>query len=177
MVRAVRRRAQGVALILGGVCKRCGVATSKGGNLCRTCWRAAVARSRVRAVCPWCQIEAARGDRGPSEVTKVITRSRWRASRLHFCSRSHERRYFNERQGRCAGCGRPFTIHPGGRERFHDRSCYAAWKAANSEAALRLRAAWNEGVRGVRPLARAAEVSTHTVTRFMERESLAERGA
>ncbi len=163
----------------GPKCAKCGGTVTKRSLLCGPCWREKTRVPRVKALCPWCQIEVARGTRNPVDIgVQLMRRTEYRASNLHFCGHPHERLYFNERARPCPTCGKRRRKKKG--QKYCNRQCYLTWLtthpvAARSRAELsdaRVRAAWEAGVRGIRPLARQARVSTDTVYAALDRLGL-----
>lgn len=132
---------------------------------------------RITAVCAYCQMEAQAGKRPPDRITFPIPRFRQKRSRLHFCSKQHRALYYHVKRQRtvtCRQCGEIVQRRNKG-VAFCDQACYAAWRAGRTvpnpratDAERRIFAAWQGGVRGIRPLARESGASVNTVQKFIK---------
>jgi len=104
------------------------------------------------------------------------------ATQEHFCDASCRRAYYQgqrEQAPPCLYCGR--TIQRRGRQKTYcDWECYTAAKVGRphkpyrtSKAEQRIVNAWDAGVRGVRPLARASTSSVNTVQKLIKAGKIA----
>lgn len=133
--------------------------------------------------CEQCWREAAAGTRPWNKTTFIRARSLVRPARRHFCTPRHAGLYQTEQRRRttpCRHCG-CIIQRKGTGNVFCNKTCYFAWRQGRTmtntralKAEHRILAAWNRGVRGIRPLARASETSINTVSKLLKSGKLQE---
>ncbi len=128
---------------------------------------------KIRLTCAYCQIEAAAGKRPHDDICFELRRSKVRNSKHHFCSLAHVALYSHEQRRRrrlCQQCGE-IIERKGPDVLFCTDKCYRAWRRGRSThhrgTEEKIIAAWQNGVRGVRALARASETSVNTVQKVL----------
>ncbi len=143
-------------------------------GLCQKCWKAQRTAARVTVTCAWCaknRLPGARFTLPPHRITRHVTH--------HFHNVSERARYYGEMVRKyhpCPQCGgrveRPDHT-------YCTRACLYAARAGKprrgpSKAEGDVLEAYRQGVRGVRPLAKAAGVSTTTVLKLKREGKLIE---
>lgn len=137
--------------------------------VCRPCLRADQPSKTVRVTltCLYC---------GESHERSVY---RDHIPTTHFCNLDHWRAYYRPER-HCLHCG-TLIQRKGAGARYCDSKCYAAAREGKSraqyrpsQAELRIQEAYDAGVRGVRPLARAGSASVNTVQKFINAGKLVE---
>lgn len=150
------------------------------------CWPCRQRQSRipVKLKCPYCWLEAQRGEKTYAEAhfTRLPAYLRKSKASKHFCTSAHASKYYYRKKRKkikCPVCSQMFTP-------LTDRQIYCSKKCdgpgrqgkpiANprlDDARMRVQEAWNNGTRDIKALVRTADVARNTVRKLLRSEDFA----